>query len=237
MAHWPPDLRKQWDERAQRYPFDPTNPAESLLQTLRQAGSELEPQLAVLAAARADLRRSWAGVRASNPTGVSPAVCGDCGQADLMHSYTPKRPGSTLCEACFQRLVKGGAAPEAVTQREAAMTYEETRASERIEPELACRYVMQETVDQDRFVFHQGMGTVMNMSEGGVLLRLDIHPPTQQLIQVHLSHARTGRTLSLLQVLWNVSHEDRESYVAGCKFVFGPYSLSQDRLCALREFG
>ncbi len=110
-------------------------------------------------------------------------------------------------------------------------------ASERIELGLACSYMMQESVDKERLEFHEGVGTVLNMSRGGaMLLLLDTATRLDQIIQVHLFHPRTDQTISLLQVLWTRPAETRKDYLAGCKFLFGPYSLSQHRICAPTEF-
>ena len=112
MADWPADLRAHWDDLATRCPLDPANPAESLLQTLRQAGAELERQLAALAAARADLQRTWAVVQTTNPTAVRSVVCRECGAGNLTHFYTSKRQGDTLCAHCFQGRAERGLARE-----------------------------------------------------------------------------------------------------------------------------
>ncbi len=117
-----------------------------------------------------------------------------------------------------------------------AWTNEERRASERIELGLACACEMQAPVYQEGVEFHQGMGKVLNMSRGGMLLLLDAHPRIQQRIQVDLFHPRTDQTLSQVQIQWTRPAEDRGQYLAGGKFVFGPYSTSQDRICAPPEF-
>ncbi len=112
---------------------------------------------------------------------------------------------------------------------------EERRPSERIELGLACVYTWDEPVNQERSRFHHGMGKVLNMSGGGMLLLLDTATRLEQVIQVHLFSPRTDRTISLLRVIWTRPHEDRQHYLAGGKFVFGPYSLSQGRICAPTE--
>ncbi len=77
-------------------------------------------------------------------------------------------------------------------------TGEERRASERIELGLACVYMLEEPVNQERFEFHQGVGKVLNMSRGGMLLLLDTATRREQVIQVHLFSPRTDKTISLL---------------------------------------
>ncbi len=113
---------------------------------------------------------------------------------------------------------------------------EERRASERIALELACVYMLQEPVNQERLEFHQGVCKVLNMSRGGMLLLLDTTTRFEQIIQVHRFHPRTDQSISLLQVIWTRPAEDWHNYLAGCKFLFGPYSLSQNRICTLTEF-
>ncbi len=115
-------------------------------------------------------------------------------------------------------------------------TGEECRASERIELGLACLYTLDEPVNQERFKYHRGLGKVLNMSRGGMLSLLDTATRFEQVIQVHLFSPRTDRTISLLRVIWTRPHEDRQHYLAGGKFVFGPYSRSQERICAPTEF-
>ncbi len=113
---------------------------------------------------------------------------------------------------------------------------EERRASERLTLGLACEYVIPDLAAQEGSKFHQGLGTVLNMSRGGMLLLLDVAPRLEQVIQVHLYHSRTDQTLSQVQVIWTSPAEEQHKYLAGCKFVSGPYSLSQDRICAPTEF-
>ncbi len=117
-----------------------------------------------------------------------------------------------------------------------AWAKDERRESERIELGLACPYMTQEAVDKERLEFHEGAGTVLNMSRGGMLLLLDTATRLEQILQVHLFHPRTDQTISLLQVLWTRLAENQHKYLAGGKFLFGPYSLSQDRICAATEF-
>ena len=112
----------------------------------------------------------------------------------------------------------------------------ERRASERIPLGLACKYVIPDVTGKGRAPVHKGVGKVLNMSRGGMLLRLETQPLLEQLIQVHLSHPNTGKTLSEVQVLWTAQTEDRREYLAGCRFVSGPYSPTQDRLCAPADF-
>ena len=117
-----------------------------------------------------------------------------------------------------------------------AWTNGERRASERFDLGAGCVYVMENPADQDRVELHEGVGTVVDLSRGGMSLLLGIQPLIEQVIHVHLSHPRTGETLSQIHVLWTRPAEDGESYVAGGKFVSGPFSLSKDRVCAPAEF-
>ncbi len=117
-----------------------------------------------------------------------------------------------------------------------AWTNEERRASERLDLGLGCAYAMQAPVDQEGFEFHAGMGTVLNMSQGGMLLLLDTQLRIGQVIDVQLFHKRTDQTQSQMQVLWTLPADDQHKYVAGGTFVFGPYSPSQDRICAPTDF-
>lgn len=74
------------------------------------------------------------------------------------------------------------------------------------------------------------------MARGGMLLLLDHDPQVQQIIQVHLYHSNTGQTISLAQVAWTRRVDSGGQQWAGCKFIFGPYSLPQERICAPSEF-
>ena len=117
-----------------------------------------------------------------------------------------------------------------------AWTKDERRASERIDLGLGCAYVMQSPVDQEGFEFCAGMGTVLNMSQGGMLLLLDAEPGIKQVIEVQVFHKRTDQTQSQMQVLWTRQADEQNKYLAGGTFVFGPYSPSHDRICAPTEF-
>ncbi len=112
----------------------------------------------------------------------------------------------------------------------------ERRASERTTLGLACVYMMQRPVSRERWEFIEGLGRVLNMAQGGTLLLLDHHPETEQIIQVHVYHSHTDHTISLVKVAWTRRVDTGEQYWAGCKFVFGPYSLSQDRICLPTDF-
>ncbi len=112
----------------------------------------------------------------------------------------------------------------------------ERRASERIPLGLDCTYVIPDLAGNEGSKFHEGVGKVLNMSLGGMLLLLDTAPRLEQVIQVHITHPNTGRTLSQVQVLWTSPTEDQRNHLAGCKFVSGPYSPSQDRTCVPTEF-
>ncbi len=117
-----------------------------------------------------------------------------------------------------------------------AWTKDERRATERLDLGVGCAYVTQAPVDQEGFEFRAGIGTVLNMSQGGVLLLLDTQPRIRQIIEVQLFHPRTDQTQSQMQVLWTRPADDQHKYLAGGKFVFGPYSPSHDRICAPTEF-
>lgn len=95
----------------------------------------------------------------------------------------------------------------------------ESRASERIELGLVCECVIQEQVAQEGFEFHQYVGKVLNMSREGMMVLMGIQPRIQQVIQVHLSHPRTGYTISQVQVLRTYPAEDGKNFVVGCKSV------------------
>jgi hypothetical protein len=113
---------------------------------------------------------------------------------------------------------------------------QERRASERTQLGLACVYVLQEPVAPEQWEFHQGLGRVLNMARGGMLVLLDHQPQIQQLIQVHVNHSNTDQTISLLRVAWTRRVDNGGQHWAGCKFLYGPYSLSQDRICPPTEF-
>lgn len=113
---------------------------------------------------------------------------------------------------------------------------QERRASERTPLGLSCVYMMQRPVGQQRWEFHEGLGRVLNMARGGMLLLLEHPPEVQHIIQVHIYHSNTDQTISLVQVAWTRRADNERHYWAGCKFLFGPYSLSQERICAPSEF-
>ncbi len=114
-------------------------------------------------------------------------------------------------------------------------TGEERRASERIELGLACEYTLDEPLINERFKFHHGVGKVLNMSPKGMLLLVDTATRLGGVIEVRLFSPITDETISLLQVIWTRPPEDRQHYQASGIFVFGPYSLSQGRICAPTE--
>ena len=117
-----------------------------------------------------------------------------------------------------------------------ASTKEERRASQRADLRLACEYVIHERLGGEAFEFHQGAGTVLNINSEGMSLLLGVQARILQVIQVYISHPRTGRTTSRVQVLWTRPAEDGKKHVVGCKFVSGPYSPSQNRTCAVTDF-
>lgn len=112
----------------------------------------------------------------------------------------------------------------------------ERRASERTRLGLPCAYVMQDPAGLETWEFVQGRGRILNMAQGGMLLLLDHHPRARQIIHVHLSHSNTGQTVSLVQVAWTRREDSGDQQWAGCKLIFGPYSLSHERICAPAEF-
>ena len=118
----------------------------------------------------------------------------------------------------------------------AAAAKPERRASKRIKLGLACRYEIKESADKEGFTFHEGGGTVLNMSREGMMLLLGIQPRIRQMIHVHLSHPRTDHTLSQVQVVWTRPAEEMRKYLANCKLLSGPYSPSQNRICAPTDF-
>ncbi len=113
---------------------------------------------------------------------------------------------------------------------------QERRASTRVDLDLSCEYVIHEQFGGEEFEFHQGAGTVLNMSPEGMALLVGIQARILQVMQVYISHPQTGQTTSQVQVLWTRPAEDGKKYVVGCKFLSGPYSPSQNRMCAAIEF-
>lgn len=117
-----------------------------------------------------------------------------------------------------------------------SLSEQERRACERTQLGLPCVYVLQKPIDPVHWEFDQGLGRVLNMARGGMLLLLDHHPQIEQIIQAHIHHSNTGQTISLVRVMWTRRADSGGQHWAGCKFVFGPYSLSQERLCAPTDF-
>ena len=117
-----------------------------------------------------------------------------------------------------------------------ALAKQERRASQRTDLHLACEYVIHERSDGEEFEFHQGAGTVLNISPGGMALLVGIQVRILQVMQVYISHPQTGPTTSQVQVLWTRPAEDVKKHVVGCKLLSGPYSPSQNRTCAVTEF-
>ena len=112
---------------------------------------------------------------------------------------------------------------------------EERRASTRMALGLTCEYVITERTGEEGVTFHQGVGKVLNVSPEGMLVFLGIQPRVEQIIEISLSHPKTGHTLSQIQMLWSQPADDGKNYMVGCKFLSGPYSSSQARTCAPTE--
>ncbi len=111
-----------------------------------------------------------------------------------------------------------------------ALAVHDRRHEERVAVGKACSLEMNESLDEQSIVFHQGEALLLNVSSGGVLLLMDQAPPVQDLLEIRTSGSKSGHTLSLLQVRWtrDVPIEEYCSrYLVGCRFQFGPYSFSK----------
>jgi len=83
-----------------------------------------------------------------------------------------------------------------------------------------------EAIDEELAFIDQGEAFVLNQSAEGLLLVMgrDLH--VTQLIEVHASHSRWGRTANVYEVRWIkpiLVESFGNLYLVGCRWIFGPY--------------
>jgi len=89
-----------------------------------------------------------------------------------------------------------------------------------------CSYEVAEAIDEELAFIDQGEAFVLNQSAEGLLLVMgrDLH--VTQLIEVHASHSRWGRTANVYEVRWIkpiLVESFGNLYLVGCRWIFGPY--------------
>lgn len=88
-----------------------------------------------------------------------------------------------------------------------------------------CSYEVLEVAEGESFVIEQGEGYMLNRSAEGILLFLGRSMEEKQLVEVHISRSRWGRTANIFEVRWSkpVQMESGETlYLLGGRRVFGP---------------
>lgn len=106
------------------------------------------------------------------------------------------------------------------------------RHDDRLAVGKACSLEMNESLDEQSIVFHQGEALLLNISSGGMSLLMEPAPRVRDLVEIRTSGSKCGHTLSLLEVRWTrqlLIEEHGSRYLVGCRFRFGPYSLSKRR--------
>ncbi len=112
------------------------------------------------------------------------------------------------------------------------------RHDERVAAGKACSLEMNESLDEQSIVFHQGEALLLNISSGGMLVRMELAPRVGDLVEIRTSGSKCGHTLSLLEVRWTreVPIEEHGSrYLVGCRFQFGPYSFSKRKFLESKD--
>jgi hypothetical protein len=99
------------------------------------------------------------------------------------------------------------------------------RCEERADYRHMCSYEIRETIGGESIVIGEGGAFVVNRSKEGILLLMALAPQAKQLIEVHTSHSRWRKTVSIFDPRWTKlrqveSHGDL--YLVGCRRKFGP---------------
>ncbi len=104
------------------------------------------------------------------------------------------------------------------------------RHDDRLAIGKACSFEMNESLNEQTIVLHQGEALLLNISSGGMLLLMEPAPRVRDVVEIRTSGSKCGRTLSLLEVRWTrqlLIEEHGSRYLVGCRFRFGPYSWSK----------
>lgn len=99
------------------------------------------------------------------------------------------------------------------------------RAGARTAYRQQCSYEVLEAAEAESLVIEQGEGYTLNRSADGILLFMGRSIPEKQLIEVHTSRSRWGRTANVYEVRWSkpVQMESGETlYLLGGRRIFGP---------------
>jgi hypothetical protein len=99
------------------------------------------------------------------------------------------------------------------------------RCEARIEYRSMCSYEVLEAIDEESVVIEQGEAFALNRSTEGMLLLMGQAPHAKQLIEVHTSRSRWGRTVNVFETRWArpVQVESLGNlYLVGCRRMFGP---------------
>lgn len=99
------------------------------------------------------------------------------------------------------------------------------RAEARTASRQLCSYEVLEATDAEALVIEQGEGYTLNRSADGILLFMGRSIQEKQLIEVHTSRSRWGRTAHVYEVRWSkpVRIESGETlYLLGGRRIFGP---------------
>ena len=99
------------------------------------------------------------------------------------------------------------------------------RAEARMASRQQCLYEVLEASANESLVIEQGEGYTLNRSDKGILLFMGRALQEKQLIEVHTSRSRWGRSVHVYEVRWTkpVQIESGETvYLVGGRRIFGP---------------
>ena len=101
----------------------------------------------------------------------------------------------------------------------------ERRCKVRVKYRYRCSYEVAEAIDEELAFINQGEAFALNQSAEGLLLVMgrDLH--VTQLIEVHASHSRWGRTTNVYEARWTkpiLVESFGNLYLVGCRRIFGP---------------
>jgi hypothetical protein len=114
---------------------------------------------------------------------------------------------------------------QASTVMPAIATAPGRRCEARMDYRRMCSYEVLEAIEGESVVIGQGEAFALNRSKEGMLLLIALAPHLKQLIEVHTSRSRWGRTVNIYETRWTrlVPVESLgDLYLVGCRRIFGP---------------
>jgi hypothetical protein len=114
---------------------------------------------------------------------------------------------------------------QASTVMPAIATAPGRRCEARMDYRRMCSYEVLEAIEGESVVIGQGEAFALNRSKEGMLLLIALAPHLKQLIEVHTSRSRWGRTVNIYETRWTrlVPVESLgDLYLVGCQRIFGP---------------